>query len=76
MVVVSGTLTVVAFSVVASVSASVVVVLVLFRVVGLDPGVEVFTLLLGFLVVVTSAKDLKGSNGDVLTTAELANAAL
>ena len=76
MVVVSGTLTVVAFSVVASVSASVVVVLVLFRVVGLDPGVEVFTLLLGFLVVVTSAKDLKGSNGDVLTAAELANAAL
>ena len=76
MVVVSGTLTVVAFSVVASVSASVVVVLVLFRVVGLDPGVEVFTLLLGFLVVVTSAKDLNGSNDGLLAAAGLVNAAL
>jgi hypothetical protein len=57
-----------------TVVASVVVVVVLFSVASL--GLEILSLLRCFLVVVTSAKDLKESNDGVLTAADLANAAL
>ena len=61
-VVVSGSLIVVSFNVV--VSGLSVVVVVLFCGAGL--ALAIFTLRLGFLVVVTSLKDLKGSNEFVL----------
>jgi len=50
------------------------VCVVLLGVAGL--GLDVFTLRRGFLVVVTSAKDLKGSNAGVLTNADFSNAPL
>lgn len=72
-VVASGSLTVLVFNVVASVSAFVVVVVVVAMVavvfVVVSPGLEIFTLLLGFLVVVISAKDLNGSNDGFLAVA-------
>jgi len=48
--------------VVVVVGASVVGEAVVLLVVGLGLGLDVFTLLLGFLVVVISVKELKGSN--------------
>jgi len=68
MVVVSGSLTVVVGCLVVVVVSTLVVVgaLVVVVVVGLGLGRDVFTLLLGFLVVMTSEKDLKGSKEGAL----------
>jgi len=69
MVVVSGSLTVVVGCLVVVVVVSTLVVvgaLVVVVVVGLGLGRDVFTLLLGFLVVMTSEKDLKGSKEGAL----------
>jgi len=75
-VVVGATVLVGATVVVGEVVACVVVgvCVVLLGVAGL--GLDVFTLRRGFLVVVTSANDLKGSNAGVLTNADFSNAPL
>ena len=68
MVVVSGSLTVVVGCLVVVVASTLVVVgaLVVVVVVGLGLSRDVFTLLRGFLVVMTSEKDLKGSKEGAL----------
>ena len=68
MVVVSGSLTVVVGCLVVVVVSTLVVVgaLVVVVVVGLGLGRDVLTLLRGFLVVMTSEKDLKGSKEGAL----------
>ena len=68
MVVVSGSLTVVVGCLVVVVVSTLVVVgaLVVVVVVGLGLGRDVFTLLRGFLVVMISEKDLKGSKEGAL----------
>jgi len=65
MVVVSGSLIVVVGCLVVVVVSTLVVVVVVV-VVGLGLGRDVFTLLRGFLVVMTSEKDLKGSKEGAL----------